>query len=222
MAVIYDYVHMQNRIVDELWGRSDLSSAAANMDVSPIKLAIQTAIKRFERERFYFNELRTATAFSTVIAQEFYTSSDAAFIATLAHIDKMSIVSGGNRLYLEPRTAAYIEDMSMNASNTGLPMDYSYYGEKIRFYPIPDAVYAVNALYTQRFAELSGDTDTNSWMSDAEGLIRSEAKRILYVHELKDPEGAAAMANEVAGYYRDLKGETMRRVATTKTRPTYF
>jgi len=228
MTVSRTYGDMYNRIADELWGRTDLLANATNMATPPIQLAIQDAIKQWERERWYFNEIRTTSAFATVAAQEFYTSSDSAFIGTLAHIDKMSITVSGNRLYLEPRTIEYMEDISMNPLNTGQPIDYSYYAEAIRFYPIPDAAYNVNVMYTKRFAELVNSGDTNAWMSDGEELIRLTAKMILYRDELRDVEGVANMeraiwgAPGIPGAYTKLKAETARRVATSRIKPTYF
>ena len=222
MAVSWTYGDLYNRIADELGGRSDLLAASANMGTPPIQLAIQDAIKFWERERFYFNEIRTTAAFTTIASQEFYTSADAAFIATLATIDKMTILISGNRLYMNPRTEQYMEDISMNPANTGQPIDYSYYAERIRFYPIPDAAYTVNVLYTQRFAELVAAADTNAWVKDAEELIRSTAKMTLYRDTLMDDAGAARMQAAMQRAAYALRAETARRVATRKFTPTYF
>lgn len=228
MTVSRTFADCYNRIADELGGRTDLLSNSANMSTPPIQLAIQDAIREWERQRFYFNEIRTASAFSTVLNQEFYTSADAAFIATAATIDKMSILIGGNRLRLEPRTADYMEDISMNPTNTGQPVEYAYYGEKIRFYPIPNGVYPVNALYTQRLAELTAAGDTNVWVNDAEELIRLTAKEKLYAHTLMDDVSAERMRKAIGrppytgGALAALRGETARRVATRRVTPTYF
>ena len=217
------YGDMQNRIADELGARSDLTSQ--------IQLAIQTAIAKWERERFYFNEVRTANAFSTVKGQEFYGASDYAPLGTLAHIDKLSILISGNRFALTPRTAQYLEDVSVNSAVQGQPADYAYYGLQLRLYPIPDNAYPINILGTTRLAAISNPNDSNAWTNDAEALIRCEAKMDLYENTLQAPELADRMRLLIhgdiskpghRGYVYALKAETMRRAASGRTRPTYF
>ena len=217
------YADLQSRIADELGARSDLTSE--------IQLAIQTAIAKWERERFYFNEVRTANAFSTVKGQEFYGSSDYAPLGTLAHIDKLSVLIAGNRFALSPRTTQYLEDLSLNPAVQGQPMDYAYYALQLRLYPIPDAAYPINILGTTRLAALVNAGDSNAWSIDAEALIRAEAKMDLYENVLQTPELADRMRLLIhgdpskpghRGYLYALKAETARRGASGKVRPTYF
>src|ERR1700686_4097879 len=127
MAVARDYGTMQNRIADELGGRADLLANSPGMTSSPIQLAIQDAISYFTDDRFYFNELRQTGAFSTVLNQEFYTAADWGQIPYLWHIDKLSILVSSNRYYMQGRTEQYMEDVSINPRNNGVPIDYSYY-----------------------------------------------------------------------------------------------
>jgi len=219
---------MYNRIADELGGRSDLLSNSTGMSTPPIQLAILDAVKQWERERFYFNEIRQTAAFSTVNGQEFYTSSDWADIATMAHIDKLSILVSGNRYFLIGRTEQYMEDVSINPSVTGVPIEYGYYAEQLRFYPIPNGAYPVNVLGTKRQTALSAAGDTNAWTSDAEELIRLTAKRNLYRDTLMDDAGAARMERAmglvpgIPGALQALQGETFRRSATNRIKPTFF
>lgn len=190
--------------------------------MSPIQLAILDAISSNEDDRFYFNEYRTASAFSTVVGQEFYTSSDWADIATIQHIDKLSILISQNRYFMVPRTEQYMEDISMNTSWTGQPVDYSYYNFQIRFYPIPNGVYPVNVLGTKKFAALSAASDTNVWTEEAEQLIRLKAKQYLYRDTILDAEKAAMMEMGAQEQYKLLKGATFKKAATLKFQPTTF
>jgi hypothetical protein len=217
------YGDMQARIADELGGRSDLASQ--------IPLAIQTAIAKWERERFYFNELRTANAFSTVKGQEFYGAADCAALASLAHLDRVTILVAGNRYTLNPRTAQYLEDLSVNPLVQGQPIDYAYYGEQLRLYPIPDGAYPLTMLGTARFAALANAGDANAWTNDAEALIRCEAKMDLYENTLQAPELADRMRLLIhgdpskpghRGYVYALKAETARRAAVGHIRGSYF
>ena len=111
-----DYITLQTRIIDELGQRTDLASQ--------VKLAIQTAIKKWERQRFYFNEAIYQNAFNTVAGQEYYTSSDWAAIATMAKIDVLTAYYFGRRYDLIPRTWEFIQDIAVNPSWAGLPTDF--------------------------------------------------------------------------------------------------
>lgn len=226
MSVSTTYGVMQSTIAYELGGRSDLTSQ--------IQGAIQTAIAKWERTRFYFNELNDTNGFSTVKGQEFYTSSDYALIGTIVHIDKIHALVSNNRYTLEPRTWQYIEDYAVNPSVQAPPTgisDYSYYAETLRFYPIPDGVYPITISGTKRLSALVNSGDSNAWTQDAEALIRCEAKLDLYLNVLKDFEQAAVIKMQIygdpsdphsVGYLSALSGETFKRQAAPKVRATYF
>lgn len=220
--MVATYGDMQNRIADELGGRSDLLSPSAGLSESPIQLAILGAIDYWDNERFFFDEYRTTGAFSTVAGQEFYTVADWADIPNLQHIDKLSVLISNNRYFMEPRTAQYMEDVSINPLVRGQPVDYGYYNEQLRFYPIPDNAYPVNVLATKKFPGLSATADSNVWTNEAEQMIRTTAKQYLYRDTLIDPVGEARMAAAAAKYYSSLKGETFGRSATRRFQPTQF
>lgn len=232
MAISATYLVLQEQIADELGDRQDLLSplSDSSLTLSPIKNAIQSAIAKWEREPFYFNEAFTQSLFSTVAAQEFYTTTDAAMIATSPYLLKLHILVNANRYTLELRTWQYLEDISVNPANTGEPVDYAYMAEQLRFYPIPNGVYPVTLSGTKRFSNLSADADTNIWTQDAFDLIRSEAKLILAREVLFDDELSARMQMAIygnpqvpqdRGYLKALKAETARR-ARGKIVPTYF
>jgi hypothetical protein len=213
---------LANRIADELGARTDLLVASTGLTDSPIQLAILDAVSYWANERFYFNEYRTAGAFSTVAGQEFYTSADWADIATILHIDKLSVLISGNRYFMVPRTEEYLEDISINPSWRGQPVDYAYYNFQLRFYPIPDNAYPVNVLGTKYFAALSGASDTNVWTTTAEPMIRATAKMYLYRDTLQDDARAQAMAQAMQFEYSSLKGGTFKKAAGTRMKPTMF
>lgn len=225
------YGDMQDRIADELGNRSDLAAE--------IQLAIQTAIAKWERERFYFNEINYQSSasplFSTSQGQEFYGASTSpvsnAVLATLAHIDKVTVLVSGNRYTVAPVTIQYLEDISVNPAVYGMPVQYAYYAEQMRLYPIPDNTYPIGVLGTQRFAALVNTGDENSWTIDAEALIRCEAKADLYDNILQQPDLADRMRLQIhgdptkpghRGYLYALKAETARRAAVGHMRPSYF
>lgn len=226
MSVSTTYGQMQSTIAYELGGRSDLTTQIQN--------AIQTAIAKWERVRFYFNEVNDINGFSTVAGQEYYNASNYPLIGSMVHIDKIHALVSNNRYTLEPRTWQYIEDYAVNptvqAPPTGIS-DYAYYAETLRFYPIPDGVYPITLSGTKRLSALSASNDSNAWTCDAEALIRCEAKLDLYTNVLKDADQAAIMEALIYGdpsrpnsvsYLSALQGETFKRQAVPKVRATYF
>lgn len=226
MSVVTNYGQMQTTIAYELGGRSDLTTQIQN--------SIQTAIAKWERVRFYFNEVNDINGFSTVTNQEYYTSSDYALIGTMAHIDKIHALVSNNRYTLTPRTWQYIEDTAVMPTSMAPPTglsDYCYYASTLRFYPIPDGVYPITLSGTKRFSNLSLSVDSNVWTCDAEALIRCEAKLDLYLNVIKNAEKAQMMKVQIygdptspdtVGYLAALQGETFKRQAVPYVRATQF
>lgn len=238
MPVSYTYLQLQNQIAFELGQRTDLLTipSGTGLALSPIKQAIQTAIAKWEREHFYFNEVETintliAPSMATVVGQEFYTSSTWATLTNEIHIDKIWILVSQNRYTLNPRTEQYLADTSVQPSNSGQPVDYSYYAKTVRLYPIPDGVYPISMEGTQKFASLVNDSDTNIWTTDGVDLIKAEAKMDLLINVLKQNDLAAIQKAMIygdpsdpysVGYLDALRTENMQRMATPKVRPVYF
>lgn len=233
MAISSNFITLQDTIADELGARTDLLSALSGSGLtnSPIKNAIFSAIAKWEREPFYFNEVYSGASsplFTTVASQEFYTTSDAAAIATSPNLTILHILVSGNRYKLEKRTWQYLEEVSSQPTGTGQPTDWAYFARQIRIYPIPDGAYPVRASRLSILTALSADADANVWTQDAFDLIKSEAKLILAQEVLHDDELARRMkvaiygdGGPVRGYLSALKAESTRR-ARSKIRPTYF
>lgn len=239
MSISSNYGMMQEQIADELGDRQDLLAPLSDSSesTSPIQNAIQSAIAKWERERFYFNDfllktpLSSPSAFQTVIGQEYYSSADYAPLATLATIKKLWLLVTSQRYTCEPRTSGYLDEISVNQSSLSRPIDYAYSAQQLRFYPIPDGVYSVGMEGTQRLSALVNAADTNAWMQDGYDLIRSEAKLILARDLLHDAEEEAAAMKAIygdpsdprhGGYLYALKSENVGRLARGRIRPSYF
>ena len=236
MSISTTYLVLQQQIADELGDRTDLLSplSDSSLTLSPIKNAIQSAIAMWEREPFYFNEYYGISAFDTVASQEFYTVTDLAAIATLPKIDKLHILVNNNRYTIYQRTWQYLEDISVNPSVvTSLPVDYAYFAEQIRLYPIPDGAYPITINANQRLTALSADGDANAWTQDGFDLIRAQAKLILAQEVLHDTDLAAEAKTAIygdprmfgqqnRGYLYALKAETARRTGQGRIRPSFF
>lgn len=166
-----------------------------------IARAVLASIRYCERKTYYFNETRDVT-FSTVNGQEWYGAADNANIPTLVHIAAVwSEDSSGDRdqiLYMRPEEMELLSD---NSASRGEPYAYTYFGQRIRIYPIPDAtVYTIRLqLGPYRLTTLSSDTDTNAWLSEAYDMVKARAKYILAKDTLKD----AAIAAEALNDYND-------------------
>lgn len=220
MTIQGTYGSLQSQIADELGQRTDLTSQ--------IQTAIQSAIAKYERQRFYFNQYYSQTAFYTVTGQEFYTVSDWSYMNKFVTIQKIWVTVSQNRYTLEPRTWQYLADVSVNPQVTGWPIEYAYANEQMRIYMIPNGNYPMGILATIRLDQLVNDADSNAWTTDAYDLIRCEAKRQIYADLIMDADQVAMMdrqimgGNGMTGYLTDLRKETSSRLATPKLRPTYF
>jgi hypothetical protein len=231
MAISDTYLGLQNRIADELGARLDLLTplAGSNLTLSPIQNAIQSAIAKWEREPFYFNELFDQTWFTTVPGQTYYTSTDEISIKTLAKITKVAALVNANRYTLIPRTWQYLQDISVNeVEQASWPADYAYFAQTILLYPTPAEANMMQVSGIERFVPLVADTDANVWTQDAFDLIRCEAKLILSMETLYDDDLAGKMKiaiygdGQMRGYLPALKGESARRGGGGSIRPTYF
>lgn len=233
MAISATYIELQRAIADELGNRTDLLSplSDSSLTLSPIQNAVASAIAKWERESFYFNESfdYTVPLFTTVAGQEFYTSADATAIADTPYILELSLLINATRSAITQRSWQYIDQMPTTPTSRGMPTDWAYFAQQIRLYPIPDGAYPVRASRQKRIDALSADDDSNAWTEDAYDLIRSEAKLILAREVLHDDDIAARMtmaiygnpASGERGYLGALKAETMRR-ARSRIKPTSF
>lgn len=185
------YATMQTRIADELV-RDDLASQ--------IREAIQTAISTWEGTRFAFNEKRYALA--TVADQEYYdwssmtVASSGAALGTgesLIEIDSARMEYNGSWYPLIGRSQAWMDEMQApSTSYTGVPTDYTIFGDQLRLAPIPNDAYTITLSGLARLPTLSLDADTNAWMTEGEALIRNQAKSFLCANNGDDAGLAAA------------------------------
>lgn len=182
---------------------------------SQISSAILGAIRYCERRTYYFNETRDVT-FPTVQGQEWYSAADNANIPTLVHIvDAWSEDSNGDRDPLRRMTPQDMELLSDNSASVGEPYAFTYFGQRIRIYPIPGAtVYTIRLqLGPYRLTTLSADSDTNAWLSEAYDMVKARAKYILAKDTLKDAVIAAEALNDFNDQDSALKSETTSRNA---------
>lgn len=196
-----DYGTIKARIADEI-ARADLSTQIAR--------EVKSAIKHYERQRFYFNESTFTFAFQD--GRDTYSAGDHSMIARLAIIDEIRLIEDTQtRFVMSPRTYDELRRISTSINIEGTPTDFAYRGQHLLCYPQSDASYAAIVSAVVRFDELSADADTNAWVTDAEELIRQRAKRMLYTNVIRDYEEAAALEQIEAAALRALKSEQFGR-----------
>ena len=195
------YANMQTRIADDL-----LNSAVS---AAQIQNAILTSIAYYDSERLYFNQ-KTAT-FNTVAAQEYYGASDLADIPNIVSLDNALLTVNGYKRKLVTVDFGIMDD-EQNGYVNGPPYWLAYYGQQIRLYPNPDAVYTTTLSYQYKFAALSAGTDTNAWMVDGEELIRQSAKKRIALDILFDDAMAARCASLEDQALTSLQQETRRKL----------
>lgn len=200
-----DMATMKARIALEL-RRNDLSAQ--------INDAIRSAIECYQDERWWFNESREAT-FDTVANQEFYSKTDDADIGLIEKIDYIKLDVDGTPFTLRALEAEKIEALSQNGTQTGEPLYYSFYGQKIRLYPAPAIVYTVRIAGVIKVAAPLDDGETgNVWMEDCERLIRARAKYELATQVLIDRDIAELAMVSIENAYTQLRRRTAQKTQT--------
>jgi len=190
---------MKSRIADEI-SRSDLSNE--------IGRAISDAIDTYQSTRFFFNESRDVT-FNTTVAQEFYDASDEPNISDLLSVDYVKIKIGSvlwGLMRKEP------QDLELAIPANGQPSSWTYYNQQLRLYPIPFDVWEVRIAGQILTAEPTTDTEKNNpWMTYGERLVRSCAKRLLFLNvDDLDANLAVAQTALEKEAVSELKGRTAK------------
>lgn len=200
---------LKARIADEIM-RDDLTSQIAS--------AISDAIKHYQVKRFYFNENDSIT-FSTVAAQNEYTSAANSLIPYLYKIDWVTV--GGDQ-FLRRITNEKWRDL-MAATASGEPYNYAYINQTLRLYPTPSAIQTIRIQAHYKLAEPASDAEANNlWMTDGEELIRHRAKMLLWRDVIYDVEKAAVCTAAEEDAYNRLSGTTGVMTGTGYLTPVQF
>jgi len=200
------YADLQGDIADDI-------ADSVGEYTAQIKKAILGAIRYYSNQVYYFNELQSIT-FPTVNGRQWYDAADNANIPTLVHItEAYSEDSQGQRATLFRDTPENIEILSDNSGSNGEPYAWTYFGQRIRLYPTPNAqVFTIRLQVTPyRLDTLEDDTDTNAWLNEAYDLIKARAKYILAKNTLLDVAVATEALNDAADQDNRLKAETSSR-----------
>lgn len=216
------FLQLYTQLLDEL-DRPDL--------VSQAKLAIQAAVRQYKQKPFWFTE--DFFTFYTVRGQEYYGATDNAAIASAPEIKRITGLFFNFRIPLEKREWSYIDSVSSIPTSYAMSEDWAYAAEQIRLYPIPDRGtsqaaadgYPLTVFYTPLLTQLSHDSDSNAWTTDAFDLIRCRAKIILIRNTIRDPNmeiEAQQIAAEERTFLTALYNENSSRKATGHSQLSQF
>ncbi|UZE51909.1 hypothetical protein ONR75_15875 [Rhodopseudomonas sp. P2A-2r] len=203
---------LQTAIATDLT-RPDLTSQIAS--------AVKDAIRFYERKRFWFNVTRSKT-FVTVPGQSTYTAADMAEIPNIVRVEKLFLYQPGTIFALDREEPDDFEWLVGGSTGPGKPTVFTYVDQAIQLWPVPNAVFTMRPHMHYKFAPLALPTDTNAWCTDAEELIRTHAKLLLYTDLLEDPDGAGRMQSKIQALKDALDYETSARTATGQIRGTDF
>lgn len=210
---------MRTRIADEL----ELSGGGAEIPARLIDAEILSAIRHYETDRMRWNEAQHSKVATTTAATRIYT-----FSASWLKFDAIKIVDNGSYIPLKLKTWAEIEDMDLDESGSeSTPTCYAIHSNTVRLYPVPDGPYTLIGSGVRRLTELSGDTDTNGWMTYGEELIRARARASIRINLLGDARSKAELAvvrnpflsAQEERAYSMMRDETLDALATRRIRP---
>lgn len=216
---------MKTRIANEL-ARSDLTSEIAT--------AMWGAVRYYQRtERFVSGEY--VSTFSTVASQEWYTDAQTSYnLMYLAGDDSLTITVDGMPQPMRKMSYEEMEALSVSSTTVGIPTHYCFYRERLRLYPVPDAVYTLTLsgnrawIYAGfRTFPYAGsppvgtfddtepqDSAEGFWTTEAEELIRLHAKIDLFTNVIRDPAEAATLEPRKAEMLVKMRAWADRRNGT--------
>jgi len=205
--------YMKDKIADQV-SRDDLTSEIAE--------CITDAIKFYQSERFIFSGGRD-TSFVTVPGQEFYTAADDPLIGNLFEFDYITITIGTAKFDLPRYQPEDLELLTQSGTQQGQPQCYSYYDFQLRLYPVPTEVYPLTIAAHMLIPAPASDSETNnSWMVEAERLIRGRARYELAINYTGDEDEMQRMTAFVTEAFDQSKARTNKLAGTGQVRPTQF
>jgi hypothetical protein len=176
-----DYLALQDRVADEVISSS---TAAASGIESQIQREILSAIKHYERQRFWFNE-DTDTSLSTAAGTAFVANE-----ADTLQIFSVQVTLNGQ---IQPPLVRrgwdwYVDNTGNDTRIQGIPAYYAEYQDRIWFCSVPDAVYPLTIARLKQLTALSAPTDFNAWTADGEELIRARAAAAVLIRVRQDAD----------------------------------
>jgi len=170
--------------------------------------SIVSAIDYFANQRFFFNEF-SDTAFS---ASSSVRSQTLPIIPVI--LDGVKVKHGNREYPLEERTWSWMDDTD-SGMFYGYPDYYSWHTNSLRLYPPPNDSYSLVISGVKLLTEVSvsaSNSASNAWTSDAEAMIRLQAKAYLWRDELRNHQESQAFMG-----YADVERKSLKKRTTHLT-----
>jgi hypothetical protein len=199
------FQQLQDRITGDYLNRSDLGSETQR--------AIQAAVRKYERKRFWFNETATSVA---CVASQTYATLPSNFL----DLDLLEITYAGATTELIEKDFKWIK--RANAVPTyGVPTHYTLYRNRIELFPIPNSAYSLPISFLHKFPTLSAGSDTSEWTSAVEDVIVYHATKLMWATVLRNQEQALIYQGLEQEALVSILGEKEQRQLTS-IKPTRF
>lgn len=163
-----------------------------------VKNAINTTIRHYNRERYQWNQ--TVTALVAVVGTE-----TIALPSDFLELDRLEYqYNGTSRLEIHQMNFDDIRQINVDQS-TGTPEWYAIYGDNIYLANVPDSAYPVYCYYLLRYPDLSADSDTSPWLTNAYDLIVAGAAKLIWARTIRNVAEAQVCAQLEADYASELR-----------------
>lgn len=175
-------------------------------DLEPqIRRAVAAAVRRFQPDRFGFNE--GIVTFPTIPGADVYVAGDSPAIPGFMAIDSVGLIDGDQTWPLKRIDEAQIEALDDPASATR-PVAYSYFGRSLRLWPMPSDVRTIRVMGHLRLDLPPQDEAPSPWFDEGRDLIVARAKWHLALNVLKDTALQGAMDAMTADALDALRGRS--------------
>lgn len=178
-----------------------------------VQNAVESAIRSFIDQRFWFNEAQTTFALSLTTMY-----SLASKLPNLAELDTLKVWVNSRPYLLSRQPWAKLEDWDAG-TGTGTPCDYAIHHEMLRLYPSPSATYTAEASYLKKISMTASASASSVWTNEAFDLIRHRAKALVYAEWMLDTENAQRCETLAQMELDRLQRQTSRFKSTDRVEP---
>lgn len=194
---------MEARIIAELH-RSDVAAVVGGY--------INDAISHYQRFRFWFNE--TSATQNTADGTATY-----AWPSDFVELDSLTITANSTISKMTQLSPSEIDERYFNTTTKGIPYHFANYKQQFRLYPTPNGTYTLTQYYVKSFTALAtGSATSNVWTTEAEELIRTRAKKLLWGHFVPTSADTANIVSMLDTHEQQIfAGLQQQTVASTKT-----
>lgn len=176
---------------------------------SQIATAINNAIKYYQHERLWFNE----------VSEEITLSSGDPVVPDipddfLYEVPERGLVISYNGLRYPLHKVSGGEYDAMNNETEAMPCVYASRTGQIEVYPYPDQDYTLILPYLKKYDDLVSDNDSNDWTNYGERVIEAKALADIWLDYRHEPEVSAIFGAKASDELERIKTLTNSKLTT--------